>query len=384
MRREKRGRRRKPLSKVKENNMGNTGADGHHIPPGAYGISEEEAQGLYEGVRGKRRDWEHFTPEFVGTKVQEFSLEDSLEHMRRSTEMYEKSRLSQIEAAIYFRNNYPISIFFLGDVHYGSIYTDHDRFMWHLKQIVDTPNCYVAFMSNMIDNAIPGKFPDGMLANGLPPDKQVMALRRIAMDLNARGKLLGAVTSPCHEGWTFKNTGQDVNALMFGFDGRQFPVLENGGRLYLKFPLTERVDDRIGTMQDGYQNVTVALYHQCGPFESSFNEEHALRQMNRLRQRMEADVVVGAHRHTASAKVVYEGAGERVKPVAYVRSGTYKGITKNHDQFAIGRLGTTGQPSGQSVTLCPSIGLMSANLDFDSGMMMHQGAMHRYALMMGE
>jgi len=116
----------------------------------------------------------------------------------------------------------------------------------------------------------------------------------------------------------------------------------------------------------------MALYHMCGPFESNFNETHALRQMNRLNLGMEADIVVGAHKHNATAQMVYEKAGKHRKPVTYIRSGTCKGIGKIHDQWAVGRYGVGGEPTGQSVILWPRKKRMEAHLEFETAMLAHQ------------
>jgi hypothetical protein len=325
-----------------------------YIPPEFFGLSDEEAQGLYrEGVDFTH--WEHFTPDFVGTKAQAFDLEQGLHHVREATHIYQEGRLSQREGTITLRNGLPITVFFIGDVHFGSLYTDHALFMSHIRQIAESPNSFVVFMSNLIDNAMPSQFPSNMLVNALPPDKQVVAIRKITQELDQRGKVLGAVTSSCHEGWTYKHTGQDINALMFGYEGRKFPVLENGGRLNLQFP---------------GRSLVMALYHKTGPFESNFNETHSIRQMNRLRLNMEGDIVVAAHKHFAAAEVVYEGIGQRHrKPVAYIRSGTYKGVGDVNDRFAVDNYATTGEPGGQSVTIWPDRGMMDAHLDFDLGIM---------------
>lgn len=321
----------------------------HWIPDEARGITQEQAQ---ERVATGKAKWVHFTPAFVGTQVQTANLDEMLAHMARATRIYQKGRIGQAEGRVVVATTMPIAIFYVGDVHWGSIYTDHARFEREMAVIEKTPGAYVAFMSNLIDNAIPSQYPANMLANGLPPDKQVVAMRKIVERLAAKGKVLGAVTSPCHEGWTYKHTGQDINALIFGFEGRKFPVLDNGGRLNLK----------VGRVR--YVN---ALYHMVGPFESNFNETHALRQMNRLNLGMEADIVCGAHKHFAAVQMVYEGVGERRKPVAYIRTGTYKGINKAHDQFAVQRYGVTGEPSAQCVVLHPDKKRMEVFLEFESG-----------------
>ena len=273
-------------------------------------------------------------------------------------ERYQEARISQPEGKVKFETDLPVSVFFIGDVHYGSVYTDHKRFHREIEEIAETPNAYIIWMSNLIDNAIPAQYPWNMLVNAIPPDKQVITMRKIIQELDEKGKVLGAVTSPCHEGWTWKHAGQDVNALLFGFEDRRFPVLENGGRLYLQFPRAKYL---------------IVLYHQIGPFRSNFNRLHGLQQMNRLKLKMEADIVVGAHYHVAAIEMNYKGVGEKHRePAIYIQSGTYKGISKIHDQWTIGRYGQTGEPTAQSVILWPNEKRMEPHLEFETAMLAHE------------
>jgi hypothetical protein len=328
------------------------------IPKEAYGVTQEMEQEIEQfGKGGKTETWDHFTPEYVDTHTPNVDVNKLMQEIGIARRNYKEGRLTQAEGTIKFDTNLPISIFFVGDVHLGSIYTDHERFMNEMEEIRRHPNAYVVFMSNLIDNAIPTQFPDSMLANAIHPQEQVIMMSKVVKNLNDNGKVLGAVTSPCHEGWTWKKAGQDINRLIFGFDGRKFPVLENGGKLHLQF--------------GNNIEYLMALYHQVGPYESNFNETHALRQMNRLSLLMKADVVAGAHRHVGAAEMVYEGTGEERKPVAYIRTGSYKGIDDIHDKFVSDRYGATGEPSAQSVILWPGKKRMETFLDFETGMLAH-------------
>ena len=212
-------------------------------------------------------------------------------------------------------------------------------------------------MSNLVDNAIPAQFPDSMLANSIPPNEQVILTRRLVQNLDEQGKVLAAVTSPCHEGWTWKKAGQDINELIFGYEGRNFPVLENGGKVYLDV---------------GGVDYMGAIYHQVGPFESHFNETHALRQLNRLQLGMEADWVAGAHKHFSAAQVVYENSGNKRKTVAYIRTGTEKGTGTIHDDWAVGKYGNSAEPTEQTIHLWPHKRQIEATLDFDTGILAHE------------
>lgn len=341
------------------------------IPVEALGITEEQAQEWAEARKGKAR-WQHFTPEFVGTHAQEFDFKLATEHLDTAQRIYQEGRINQPEGIVMFQNDLPVTIFTLGDIHLGSIYTDHQRLYDDLKRISDTPNAYIVLMSNLIDNAIPAQYPHNMMANALTPDKQVMAMRKICEELNGRGKVLGAVTSPCHEGWTYTHTGQDINALIHGFPERKYPVLENGGRLVLDFPIK-------GT--DGlHWRVTMGLYHMVGPFESNFSPTHSTKQMNRLRQNMECDIVVAAHKHVGDAETVFQGTSGQRKVVCYIRSGCYKGIGEIHDRWSIDKYGVTGDPSGESVTIIPSKKLMDSHLLFEVGILAQESYLaHQFA-----
>jgi len=317
-----------------------------------------------EGSGTPREEWEHFTPQFVDTKVTDFNLASMATHIANASEMYVESKLSQKEANLHIDTDLPIGIVHLGDLHLGSIYTDTQEVLRKLDVVKKTPNLYVAWMSNLIDNAIPSQYPVNMLVNAIPPDKQVLMIRSIVQDLDEEGRVIGAVTSPCHEGWTYKHTGQDINALMFGYEGRNFPVLQNGGILHLTV---------------GKQEYNGALFHKVGPFESNFNKSHALKQLHRLNLGMDMDWIAGAHRHYSTSEVTYEGNGDDRRVVAYVRTGTEKGTGDIHDDWIVGRYGRTGEPTGQLVHLFPNEKRIMSTLHFDDAVMAHE-AFYLYSM----
>lgn len=331
-----------------------------YIPPEARGLTEEElnekemaGKALKEG----KETWEHVTPEYVRTKSSILDLREVERQIYLAQQNYERAKITQQTAQICFQTDLPVSIFFVGDVHYGALDTDYVAFKKVIKGIEDTPNAYIAFMSNLIENQIPAKFPDGMLNCAIHPEQQTIAMSKIAQQLSEKGKVIGAVVSPCHEGWTDKVCGQDVNKLIFDFAERHFPVMENGGTITLTFPGAE---------------YSLVLFHQVGPFESTLNETHGVRQQNRVNLGMRGDIVVGGHKHNAAALMAYEDNGEFRRPVAYIRSGTFKGSGESRDQFSVGRYGTTGEPTGQSVILWPNKKKMNVFLDFEEGILAHE------------
>lgn len=334
----------------------------HYIPPEALGKSwEEDSLRVREALTDA--SWQHFTPEFVGTKVQELDIDKVETQMSQFRTIYEEGRIGQTEGKVCFGTTQPITVFFVGDIHYGSVYTNHETFREEMTKIAETPNAYIVWMSNLIDNAIPGKFPANMLSNSIPPDKQVVAMRKICQELDERGKILGAVTSDCHEGWCYQVAGQDVNAMIHGFEGRKYAVLENGGRLLLETPGA---------------TYTLGLYHKIGPFRSNFNLTHGVKQMNRLRQGMQCDVVVGAHYHNAAVEECYDKIGSDRRQLIYVQCGSYKGIDDLHDTWAIERFGATGEPTAQSITFMTTKKAMDGHLAFETGMLAHESYLIRH------
>lgn len=327
------------------------------IPDEALGGNSVEAYNEYMARLADKAEWEHFTPEFVGTKTQSVDVSRLNRQLTEAQDTFIEGRLAQKEGRVKFNTELPVTTFFVGDIHYGSIYTDHEKFEQDMAEISATPNAYIIFMSNLIDNAIPSQFPSNMLHNAIPPDKQVVAMRKVIQSLDEQGKVLGAVTSDCHEGWTAKHTGQDINALMYGYEGRNFPVLENGGRLHLEFPGAD---------------YNVGLYHKIGPFRSNFNYTHGLKQMNRLSQNGECDVIAGAHYHVGSTEEVYEGTGDHLRMNVYVQSGSYKGTGRIHDQWVVDKYGRSGQPGAQGVTFWANERRMMGNTNFETAIMAHE------------
>lgn len=327
-----------------------------YIPNEALGITNEMEEAK-EARASKVGEWEHYTPEFVKDNAKTVDTKALLKQADIVSRNYESFKLSQAEATIKLKGSLPIAIVGLGDLHLGSIFSNTKEIQRKFKEIEETPNMYVVLMSNLIDNAIPSQFPSNMLNNSLNPDKQILVMRSMIESLNKKGKVLGAVTSPCHEGWSWKHAGQDINELLFNFEDRNFPVLQNGGKLTIKF-------DK--------QKYTGYLFHQVGPFESNFNKTHALKQLNRLTEGMSGDFLFGAHRHVNSTETTWEGNGKDRKVVAYLRTGCEKGTGNLHDDFSVGRYGRTGEPSGPVLHLLGDKRGIMTNADFDMGVLCHQ------------
>lgn len=295
----------------------------------------------------------HLSPEYIDTRISTMNLSDVEGAIRARMSMRKKNKLTQYSARVNIPSNLPILLVLMGDNHYGSGDTDHELMLKDFETIKSTPGVYVAFMANLIDNGIPGQFPDGMLQNVIPPEEQVIAMRKYIQDFDSLNKVVGAIVSPCHEGWTWKKAGQDINRLLFDYEGRKFPVLENGGKLILDV--------------NGAEYYT-ALYHQLGPFNSNLNKNNGTQRMKQLQHR-NADIVAAAHHHTSEAMQTFSDKGDDMKPICYLRTGCYK----LDDQWSKGKGYVGGEPGGQSVILFPQVKKMQPVLELDTAIRLHKG-----------
>jgi hypothetical protein len=327
--------------------MGNENRFNPVAPPEVWRDLEQQLEGL-AGEDGKN-PWTFFTPDFIDTRIPDVSQDTIMEAIHARQKVKKEAAYTQEAAEVKIDTGFPVLPIASGDWHFGAVGTDHDKLLADLEKVKATAGAGLILGGNLIDNGIPGMLPDVMLRNAIPPQEQVLMVRKILMDLNAKGKILAAIPSPCHEGWTYKKAGQDVNALLHCFEGRNYPVLQNGGILSLWV---------------GEQVYKIAVYHKTGPFESNFNHTHSTKQMNRLRLGMQADIVMAFHRHWGTAEHVFDGTGPTLRDNTYIRGGCYK----LEDEWAIANHGVTGEPGGQSVLLWPDKRKMTPFLELDTAL----------------
>lgn len=315
-------------------------------------------------LKVERGKWEHFTPQFLDTASQDFATSEALEIAQARRDIYQAEKISQLEAHVHIETSMPITVFHLGDIHFGSIFTNNELWEYYRHRIIDTPGAYVIFYHNLVDNAIPGKFANNILNNAVPPDIQFKTMQAWIKELDEAGKVLGAIEGDCHEGWSWQLAGVSASNLLYGYEGRRFPVLENGGVLYITI---------------GREKYGIGLWHKQGPFNSNFNPEHSLRQNRRLYHEGETDVEVGAHNHIAAASASWVGSRRVLRPVHWIRVGTFKGVPTfpGHendfvtDHFPVDRRGISGEPPGASTTFWDKEHWLDSSLEFDVGIEKH-------------
>jgi hypothetical protein len=297
----------------------------------------------------------HVPPVTPELKQPSLDLSQLYETMQAKQDLAIANGMRQRSAEVNIPTELPVTVFMVGDIHHGSIFTNEQMWRSHKEQIEQTPGAYIALMHNLIDNAQPTTFPNNMLNNTIVPEMQFESMKQQVQELNDEGKIVVAVSGSCHEGWLWRNSGIDADKLLYDVVERNFPILQNGGILHLTV---------------GNETYDVGLFHEQGPFNSNFNPEHSLRQNRRLQDRR-TDVEVGAHHHVSSVTMDWEGNPATGQPVAFVRAGTYKGVWPEgggiDDAFVVDRRGITGEPPGNSVTFYPDEHRMVANMGFENG-----------------
>lgn len=326
---------------------------------------ERDVIGVLESVVGEGRFPDaHVTPEYIGRGATRRMYQETTRAVISRQVDLEELEYQEKSARVTIPTTLPVTIAHIGDVHYGAADTDHKRFDKDMKTIEDTDGMYVNFMGNLVENQIPAQYPDGLLRQVINPEEQIMAVRAKVQELDRKGKVIAAVGAPCHEGWSYVRAGQDVNRQLYDYDERGFPVLANGGEVEIK------VGNRV------YKE---ALYHRSGPFHSNLNKNNAMQRMRQLHHQ-DIDIIAGGHNHVAEAMITYAGMDGNEKPVAHLRTGTYK----LGDKFARDRGYKGGEPSGEAVTLWPNKRRILVHLDIDEAAEVHEAIRLREMLRQSE
>src|SRR3990167_2419366 len=321
---------------------------------------DEIYQELEADENYRDEEWKHFTPSFLDTQSQTVDREEVYRLLQEKQKIIKAEKIAQPEASIEIPATLPLTIFAVGDIHSGSVFTNEQLWEAHRDFILRTPGAYIIFGHNLVDNAIPTQFANNLLNNTIPPHLQFSYMQAQIKELDEHGKVLAAIEGDCHEGWSWKVAGIPASNLLYGYEGRKFPVLENGSILNAKV---------------GNQEYRIGIWHKQGPFNSNFNKSHSLLQNRRLGNRR-TDVELAFHNHLSEALDTYVGYKENLQHVGTIRGGSYKGYWKDgegmNDQFVIDRWGKSSEPPGNSFMLYPFDHGFETTLGFEAGARKHE------------
>ena len=286
--------------------------------------------------------------EFSGNKQADLSFKTVSEFMDVFQKFQEETDPYVDEATVKFKSDHPVTVYGIGDVHFGADSSKRELFMRDLEVIRQTPNAHMVILSNLIDAFIPTHHAGGKLNSPLPVYKEAKAMNSLLKQLAVEEKVLAMVHSPCHEGWAETQAGIDVQQIMFENTG--IPMLENGGVLNMEF--------------SNGKVFSAGLWHQPGSGGASKNAASWNHQLNSRIGTM--DVIMIGHSHVAEVEQAFVGEHPNRGEVVLMRTGSYKGNTTNEkgaiaDRFQRGHSGRDGEPGGQAVTFNPRTGQMRAH-----------------------
>src|SRR3990172_5917232 len=97
-------------------------------------------------VKIPKKDWKHFTPEFLDSHSGTVEITQALEAQQQRRNLYESEKISQLEAHVKIETKHPVTVFPIGDIHFGSIFTNTELWNTHREKILKTPGTYVVFL----------------------------------------------------------------------------------------------------------------------------------------------------------------------------------------------------------------------------------------------
>jgi hypothetical protein len=228
----------------------------------------------------------------------------SIEQIRTIQRYKEAKSISQDEAVWSPKPENPeepIALVWMCDVHFGSLEVDYDLLEEDIATIKDTPNMYVAFGGDEINNFNAGKYPDGIWKDGISPEEQMVAWSDQLEQLDDLSKVAAMVWGNHTEFSNFAG----INPYSAFFDQSvSCPIFVDGGGV-----LNCNVGDftyRVGMRHTFWGG-------------SKLNITNAAKKMI-LHGYPNLDVAMLGHTHYAAAEMFVNAGQEKIA----IQGGTYK------------------------------------------------------------
>jgi hypothetical protein len=220
---------------------------------------------------------------------------DTLKEFQQETRKFETA-MQEVEIQI--KDNKPIGIAFIADIHVGAITTDHEALERALNLIKSVDGLYIISCGDTVDNYLPNFHASGSFEAIIPPELQKRFVEWLYTKI--AGKLI-AIIQGCHDeashmtddfDWT-KYLSEKFRCHNLGFGG--FINLTLGEQIY-----------RIGA------------WHRIRRFNSYKNITHVVKRAIEIYG--DFDVGVVAHNHVAAIEIEDTPAKTRI----YIRPGSFK------------------------------------------------------------
>lgn len=273
-------------------------------------------------------------PIALAPEVRKKLMLEAIENLQK----IEKDSVGREEVTVGVKHNNPIEVICISDMHIGSLATNNESVLRLVDYVSSHENVGVVLLGDEIEG-IKAEYMD---TNRTPLDlqQQIDLLRMICLEpLAQQGKILAMVSGYWgHPGWAQDST--TINIWNTMTTGLEVPILQNGGKLNIRFANGHTQSIRIRHNPPGASKVD--------PVSGLRQAELALSESART------DGSMSGHIHRmAVAQELYFGAKSAVY---YISAGTEKGSTTGgvHDRYGekLGGL-PLSDPLGQGVILQP-------------------------------
>jgi len=254
-------------------------------------------------------------------------------------QVVERNYMGREEVNIDVNSNDAIMLVCGADLHIGSLATDHKSVLNLRDFVLNNKNAGLILLGDEIEGLTEKYMNTNTARTLMDVQKQLDFVQsEILEPLVAEGKILAVVGGYfAHLGWV--EDASTVNPWMNMADKFNIPILQNGGRLNVKFP-------------NGYVHSETVWHNPPG--KSKFDTVLGLRNAAfATSESSRSDGYVSGHIHRMGVgKELYSGAKAAVY---YISSGTAKGSSKEvpNDRFGV-KLGLPRtDPLGQGVIVEP-------------------------------
>ena len=255
-------------------------------------------------------------------------------------------------AEVRINTHSPVLLVTMGDMHIGNQATDHAKILEHLKIVRDTPNTFITFMGDEVDNLY--VFRKGGAEETMSAEMQGLLVGQMVGELVKAGKVISMVSG---------NHTMFSDNFYRAFLEKQVPIFYNWGQVKLSI---------------GSQEYKFAQFHEFTMGNSTMS--HLLRELKVLEMRFpDAEIVAGAHTHRKAVEEVNINGKRRV----LMETGTYKikdGFQIGHGNARFGQFDF----GGASVLLFPDTKRIIPFYDLEMGIEAVTGKLFlKQALMQG-
>lgn len=261
--------------------------------------------GLKSGLVGNQTTAKFYAkPKYSLKQYDMKDVRELWEVARHVTANINKINTEQNEIDIYLDVDHPILVWFLGDEHIGSLFTDYDYFCEMIDYLCAAPHTYGFSMGDSYDNFLPDRIPSGMFDQVFSPKYQKLMVEEIYGRL--KGKWLGVLQGN-HEERSYNTDNFEWSEYL-------------ANRLDCpNLGLEAKVNLHVGETE-----YKIALRHKYR-YNSGYNPAHTAMQLIRMRFK-DADIACVAHHHQAVVQHVAEEDKDRL----YLRPGSFKA----HDRYS--------------------------------------------------